>query len=46
MSQENVEIVRAGYQFANRTGGIDFAVLHLDIVWHRADALRAVGVAE
>jgi ketosteroid isomerase-like protein len=38
MSQENVEIVRAAYEFATRTGEPPFDAFQPDIVWHtRAD---------
>jgi ketosteroid isomerase-like protein len=38
LSAENVEIVRRGFDRANRTGGPDFASFHPDLVYHpRAD---------
>jgi ketosteroid isomerase-like protein len=39
MSQQNVEIVRAGYQWFNRTHEVDVDALHPDFEWHTRDDL-------
>lgn len=34
MSQENIEIVRRGFDRANLTGELDLAIFHQDLVYH------------
>jgi ketosteroid isomerase-like protein len=43
MSQENVEIVRTGYQLFNRTHELDMDALHPSIEWHTRDDLPDSG---
>lgn len=43
MSQENVEIVRGGYQSFNRTHELDVDAVHPSIEWHTRDDLPDSG---
>jgi ketosteroid isomerase-like protein len=43
MSQESVEIVRAGYELFNRTHELDVDTVHPSIEWHTRDDLPDSG---